>query len=125
MRVRILHNGLLVDGVVRAEGEELETSNPYVVAFALGLKTLTQDRLTMRGFRVPGDKRGAEALSEATEAEVEAAKGVSVPTEPSPLYWRRQRNRHPQLDVATIKAIAKEVAAETAKAIIGAKLSRA
>lgn len=89
MRVRILHQSLMVDGVVCHEGQEMETSNPNVMAYALGLTELNKPRMTNDGRRVHGDLRAAEALSEPTEAELAAAKeAVRAAAEPPSPYWR-------------------------------------
>ncbi len=88
MRVRILHQSLCVDGENCCEGQELETSNPHVIAYALGLKELNKPRQTNDGRRLHGDHRAAEALTEPTKEELAAAKAVveNVPTGPRPPF---------------------------------------
>jgi hypothetical protein len=67
----------------------METSNPKVIAYAIGLTELNKPRMTNDGRRVHGDHRAAEALSEPTEAEMEAARAaVAAESEPSPSWWR-------------------------------------
>lgn len=73
MRVKILHQSWSVGGAVRFEGEEFETDDPNIIAYAIGILTLRRPRQTSDGQRVFGDHRACQALTEATPEERAAA----------------------------------------------------
>lgn len=117
MQVRILHQGLTADGRIFDEGDEIETSNPNLIAYALGYRQLRNSRKTRGGYRIAGDHRAAEPVGQPTPDEEAIA--ATLPSGEVPVgIWTRPPP--PSRDVTIAEASLSKLADAVSERIVGA-----